>query len=260
MLRHPHLVETLGAGTDAARGLSFTARTLVVARSLDQVLAEIGVLEPVAAVRMALHAARGVNAAHRVGILHRNVKPENLFLELKPEDQLVIRVADFGCVRVASDLGPAAAPGELPPGPSRLPRARAAHARREPGRARRRLGPRRRVVRDADGQPPFGHLEAVADVTAAITADEVPHVQDRAPWVNPELALIVHRALSRDMARRFATMEELAEALSPLSGGDEQLAFRRRSHGLGIGARPRGTARRSGVAAASGPAAAAAHE
>ncbi|HTQ07016.1 MAG TPA: serine/threonine-protein kinase [Polyangiaceae bacterium] len=225
MLRHPHLVETLGAGSDTPRGLSFFTRTLIVARSLDQVLAEIGVLEPVAAVRMALHAARGVNAAHRVGVLHRNVKPENLFLELRPEDQMVVRVADFGSVRLAADLGPDAGPNDLPPGaPDYL--------------APEQLKPGQEVDERVDvwglgavlyemltGSPPFGHLESAADVAAAIPNDDAPHVQDRAPWVDPALALVVHRALSRDQARRFATMEDLAEALRPLAGGDEQLAF-----------------------------------
>ncbi len=225
LLRHPHLVETLGAGTDTQRGLSFLARTLVVARSLDQVLAEVGVLEPVAAVRMGLHTARGVNAAHRVGVLHRNVKPENLFVELRPEDQMIVRVADFGCVRLASDLGPQAAATELPPGsPDYL--------------APELLTPGAAVDERVDiwgigavlyemltGSPPFGHLETATDVTLAITADEVPHLQDRAPWVSPELALVVHRALSRDPARRFQTLEELAGALRPLGGGDEQLAY-----------------------------------
>ena len=225
LLRHPHLVETLGAGTDTQRGLSFLARTLVVARSLDQVLAEVGVLEPVAAVRMALHMARGVNAAHRVGVLHRNVKPENLFVELRPEDQMIVRVADFSCVRLASDLGPGAPPNELPPGspdylaPELLTPGTAVDERVDV------WGIGAVLYETLSGSPPFGHLETAADVTLAITADPVPHLQDRAPWVSPELALVVHRALSRDPARRFQSLEELAEALRPLAGGDEQLAY-----------------------------------
>ena len=225
MLRHPHLVETLGAGTDTARGLSFLARSLIVARSMDQVLTEIGVLEPVAAVRMALHAARGVNAAHRVGVLHRNVKPENLFLELRPEDQMVIRVADFGCVRLATDLGPAGAVTDLPPGP---PDYLSPEQLTPDGVVDERVdvwGVGAVLYEMLTGSPPFGHLESASDVALAIVNDDVPHVQDRAPWVHPELALVLHRALSRDMARRFATMEELAEALRPVADGDEQLAF-----------------------------------
>jgi serine/threonine protein kinase len=225
MLRHPHLVETLGAGTDTQRGVSFLARTLVVARSLDQILAEIGVLDPTAAVRIALHTARGVTAAHRVGVLHRNVKPENLFMELRPDDQMVVRVADFGCVRLAADQGSNATAGELPPGPPDY-------------LAPELFDPNANVDERVDvwgvgsvlyelltGSPPFGHLESASDVMTAITSDDAPHVQDRAPWVNPELALVVHRALARDVSHRFATLEDFADALRPLAGSDEQLTY-----------------------------------
>jgi len=225
MLRHPHLIETLGAGTDMQRGVSFLARTLVVARSLDQILAEVGVLDPVAAVRMALHTARGINAAHRVGVLHRNVKPENLFVELRPDEQMVVRVADFGCLRLATDQGGSATAVELPPGPPDY-------------LAPELFDPNASVDERVDvwgvgsvlyelltGSPPFGHLESASDVLTAITTDDAPHVQDRAPWVSPELALVVHRALARDMSRRFATLEDFADALRPLAGSDEQLTY-----------------------------------
>ena len=225
MLRHPHLVETLGAGTDAQRGVSFLARTLIVARSLDQVLAEIGVLEPTAAVRMALHAARGVNAAHRIGVLHRNVKPENLFVELRPDEQMVVRVADFGCLRLALDQGPSASATDLPPGPPDY----LAPELFTPGASiDERVdvwGVGSVLYELLTGSPPFGHLENATDVLLAITTDDVPHVQDRAPWIAPELALVVHRALSREVSRRYATLEDLADALRPLASGDEQLTY-----------------------------------
>jgi hypothetical protein len=69
MVRHPHIVEALGVGSDPARGLTYLARTLVVAGSVQDVQAELGVVEPSVAVRMALHAAPGVGAARRGGVL-----------------------------------------------------------------------------------------------------------------------------------------------------------------------------------------------
>jgi len=225
MLRHPHLVETLRAGTDSQNGVSFLARALVVAKSLDQLLAEIGVLDPTAAVRIALHAARGVTAAHRVGILHRNIKPENLFIELGPGEQIVVRVADFGCVRLATDRGPDAVPTDLPPG---SPDYLAPELFELEAQLDERVdvwGVASVLYELLTGSPPFGHLESASDVVTAITSDEVPHVQDRAPWVAPELALVVHRGLSRDVSRRFSTLEDFADALRPLAADDEQLAF-----------------------------------
>jgi len=224
MMRHPHLVETLGVGTDAKLRMSYLARTLVVARTLRQVQGELGVLEPKVAVRMALHAAHGVNAAHRVGVMHGGIKPDNLFLDLRLVDELAVRVADFGCVRLARDLG--GPPSENTAPPSTLPDYLAPEQLLPDAKIDERTdvwGVCAVLYELLTGSPPFGHLETTADVALAVTQDDVPHVQDRAPWVDAELALIVHRGLSRETARRHATMEELAKCLLPLATGDDMI-------------------------------------
>jgi serine/threonine protein kinase len=225
MLRHPHVVDTLGSGTDTALGASFVARTLNDDRSVEAMLCELGVLEPKAAVRVALQAARGINAAHQVGVLHRGVTPGSILLERRPSGEIVARVADFATARLAGDAGPAPSGDGLP-----LP----------PGQpdyfAPEQLAGNPNVDERVDvwglgavlyemlcGSPPFGHLEEDADIVLAIVNDEVPHLQDRAPWVSPELALAVHRALAHDAAQRFATLEDFADVLRPLGGNDELL-------------------------------------
>ncbi|MFL5541505.1 MAG: serine/threonine-protein kinase [Longimicrobiaceae bacterium] len=51
------------------------------------------------AVDILTQAARGVAAGHRVGIVHRDVKPRNLFLEPDGSSRLVVRVVDFGIAK-----------------------------------------------------------------------------------------------------------------------------------------------------------------
>ncbi|HEX6765771.1 MAG TPA: protein kinase, partial [Polyangiaceae bacterium] len=225
MLRHPHVLDTLGSGTDTLLGASFVARTLTDARSVGELLGELGVLDPQAAVRIAMQAARGINAAHQVGVLHRGITPACIFLEARPNDELLVRVADFGCARLAGDAGEksSAESPALPPGP---PDYFAPEQLMGSANVDERVdvwGLSAVLYEMLCGSPPFGHLEEDADVAAAIVNDEAPHVQDRAPWLSAELALVVHRALTRDPARRYATLEDFADALRPFAGGDDLL-------------------------------------
>lgn len=100
-LKHPHVVRTLDSGQDPDSGLMFLVMPLLKGRDLDKVLEELGALEPETAVRIALQAARGLSAAHRIGIIHRDVKPGNLILD-EEDGEIIVRVCDFG---VAKQIG-----------------------------------------------------------------------------------------------------------------------------------------------------------
>jgi serine/threonine protein kinase len=73
------------------------------------------------------------------------------------------------------------------------------------------------------GAAPFAHIDSVFDLITAIITDDVPHLQDRAPWLDASLALLVHKALQRDPNQRWATLEDMADAMRRFSGGDELL-------------------------------------
>ena len=220
-LKHPHVVRTLDSGVDAATGLMFLVMPLLKGRDLDRILEELGALEPETAVRIALQAARGLSAAHRIGIIHRDVKPGNLILD-EEDDELVVRVCDFG---IAKQVG---SESELTTTGSQL--GTPDYVSPEQLKSSKHVDERTDVwslgatlYQMLCGAAPYAHIESVFDLIAAIVIEDVPHLQDRAPWIDTALSLIVHKALQHDPNQRWATLEDMADALRPFSGGDELL-------------------------------------
>jgi eukaryotic-like serine/threonine-protein kinase len=89
----PHIVEMFDAGI-SPEGLPYIFMELLIGQSLEDLLASRGALPFAEALDLVLQAAEGLGAAHRAGIIHRDVKPANLFV-VNPGAPLV-KVLDFG--------------------------------------------------------------------------------------------------------------------------------------------------------------------
>ncbi len=96
---HPHVVQILGAGV--AEGLPWIAMEHLAGGSVGDALDTGGPLDPDAATAVAAQAAAGLQVAHQAGLLHRDVKPDNL---LRRADGLV-KVSDFGVAAAAGGSG-----------------------------------------------------------------------------------------------------------------------------------------------------------
>jgi serine/threonine protein kinase len=221
-LKHPHVVRTLDAGEDKATGLLYLVMPLLKGRDLEHVLDQLGALDPQTAVRVTLQAARGLTAAHRIGIIHRDVKPGNLILD-EEDSEIIVRVCDFGIAKqLGGDENSLTTTGSQLGTPDYVSPEQLRSSKHVDERADIwSLGAT--LYQMLCGAAPYAHIDSVFDLIAAIVTEDVPHLQDRAPWVDGALSLVVHKALQRDPDQRWATMEELADALRPFSGGDELL-------------------------------------
>ena len=97
-LESPHIVRVLTSGSDA--GLSYIVMELLHGETLRQRCAARRPVEPAQAVAWIRHAAEGLGVAHRAGIIHRDVKPSNLFLASTPTGE-VLKIIDFGIALIA---------------------------------------------------------------------------------------------------------------------------------------------------------------
>jgi serine/threonine protein kinase len=100
---HPCVVATYDAGVDA--GTAFIVMELVQGQTLRQLLTASAPLDPGLAVAIALQIADALANAHRVGLVHRDIKPGNVLLCDDGSGSLRVKVTDFGIAKVGAELG-----------------------------------------------------------------------------------------------------------------------------------------------------------
>jgi serine/threonine protein kinase len=96
-LAHPNVVQVFDAGEDGGR--PYIVMEHVEGETLAEVLARRGRLPPDEVLTLALQACRGLQHAHDAGLVHRDVKPQNLLLRADG----TLKLVDFGIARAAEE-------------------------------------------------------------------------------------------------------------------------------------------------------------
>src|SRR3954464_5731925 len=204
-LVHPNVVQVYDFGTDDASQRQFIALEYVEGKSCAELLREHGGLPPAEVVDICAQACRGLDYAHRNGVIHRDIKPGNLLRN--PEG--IVKIADFGIAKAADDsditrvgsvigtaayLAPEQARGE-PAGPqSDLYALGVVAYQLIAGRLPYQGASLTDLARQQDSGPPTA-------------------LHDLAPDVPPALSQAVMRALAADPAFRYHSAPEMERAL-----------------------------------------------
>ncbi|MGW4522775.1 Stk1 family PASTA domain-containing Ser/Thr kinase [Amycolatopsis sp. NPDC004378] len=108
-LHHPHVVAVHDQGFDqpqgAESGLAFLVMELVDGGTLRDLLDEKGPLDVALALSVAEPVLSALAAAHQAGLVHRDVKPENVLIGRSGQTGGAVKVADFGLVRAVASAG-----------------------------------------------------------------------------------------------------------------------------------------------------------
>lgn len=211
-LRHPNVVTVHDFGTDEAAGLDYLVMELLEGEDLARRTARGGRLAPAEALAVVSQAARGLAAGHRTGLVHRDVKPGNLFLELDEHGEVHVRLLDFGIVQAGWDEASPGAGRTLSP----------TYAAPEQLRGAPRLTPAADVFSLAavalyllNGERPFTGEAA----TQAAEAEAALARLESIPEVTPAVRDVLRRALEVDPARRWADADAFRRGLEAAHGG-----------------------------------------
>ncbi len=93
-VEHDHVVPIFHVGDD--RGVPYLAMPFLKGESLEQRLKRKPILSVAEAIRIGKEAAEGLAAAHNQGLIHRDIKPGNIWLEERPGHSPRVRILDFG--------------------------------------------------------------------------------------------------------------------------------------------------------------------
>ena len=102
------IVDVLDAGVDEGTDMPFLVMELLRGEELDRRLERVGRLSAAEAVGFLRDVAAGLESAHRASIVHRDIKPRNLFLCSSPDGPERVKILDFGIAKLIADGGASA--------------------------------------------------------------------------------------------------------------------------------------------------------
>src|SRR5688572_22234464 len=220
VIESDHIVQIFDSGSDPQTGFPYMVMELLNGEDVEHTIKKFSALQPLAAAKVILQAATGLAKAHEAGIVHRDIKPANLFITKRDSGDLVVKLLDFGIAKVKME-----GYSEASAGLTRTGSMLGTPLYMSPEQAKGSSGIDARsdvwslgcvLYELLCGQLPYGDASSLGELMVSIITADIPLLQDKAPWVPPELAEVAHRAMSRDLARRFQNAGEMRDALAAL--------------------------------------------
>ncbi|MBA2540430.1 MAG: protein kinase [Deltaproteobacteria bacterium] len=217
-IRHPGIVDVFDYGQDS-HGNSYIVMELLEGESMRDMLARERTLRIEIAVALGIQIASALAAAHARGVVHRDLKPDNVFMVTAPDMPNGIRakVLDFGLAKVTNVQGGM--------GVTRTGAILGTPLYMSPEQCRTAVAVDHRtdvyslgcmVFEMIAGRPPFID-NTVGDLIAAHIAKPAPALRGFHPEIPQALEDLVAKALAKDPAERQQSMEALATELATIT-------------------------------------------
>ncbi len=241
--RHPGVVSALDAG-ETEDGTPYLVLELLEGRTLEGILAVRRRIAMAEAAWLGAALCDALAAAHRVGIIHRDIKPGNVFVARDEQGREVVKLFDFGVASIPSESNKLTQVGGLLGTPEYM-------------------APEQLLARDVDARTDLYALGVTlyecltgavpfegnfGEVLLKVSTEPLPPLRKKVPEVSPEFAAAVERALSKEPEARYPDAPSFAAALrkaAPVVAAGSLLGIRQGPPPMPV----------RGVASASSPAA-----
>jgi eukaryotic-like serine/threonine-protein kinase len=203
-LSHPNIVTVIDRGEHDGR--QFIVFEYVAGDNLKQLIERRGAAPVTTALELGIQIARGLSFAHQQGLVHRDVKPQNILLNGNGE----AKVTDFGIARSLDVQHGMTQTGTVLGTSDYIAPEQAQGQRVDEHTDVYSLGV---VLYELlTKEVPFPGENFVAVAMRHIN-EPPPSIRDRRPDVSPRLEAAIHRAMAKDPADRFQTMAEFCREL-----------------------------------------------
>ena len=234
-IRSEHVARVLDVGT-LDNGLPYMVMEFLEGNDISEELRRVTRLPMPEAVDFILQATEALAEAHAAGVVHRDLKPGNLFLARRADGSRRVKVLDFGIskaltgssVEELSLTKTAALIGSpLNMAPEQMRSAKDVDTRADIWS----LGAM--LYEMLTGEPPYTG-ESIPQLCAALLHDDPISLRQHRPEIPEGLELAVLRCLMKDRNNRFPNVFELGRALLPYAQADSRIHVERAERVLGV--------------------------
>jgi eukaryotic-like serine/threonine-protein kinase len=236
-LKSDHAARISDVGTASTPGgvvIPYLVMELLEGEDLATYIERHGRLSPSQAVDFILEACDAVQEAHSLGIVHRDIKPPNLFVSKNRDGESVIKLLDFGISKTAERAAPSQ---KSNPSKSDV---RSITGENEVMGSPAYMSPEQiRAMKDVDHRTDIWSLgvvlyelltgrdafqgTSIQDVMGNVVHTQPDRLENIAPDIPSDLSAAVHRCLAKDPTERFQSIAELVDAIRPFSSNTREL-------------------------------------
>ena len=209
---HPGIVSILRHGYATRRNIPWLAMELLEGETLRDHIQRVGPMDPGRVVPVLLAAADALEAAHAQGVIHRDLKPDNIFL---PRSGPAVKLLDFG-LSLSLKAKKLTATGTVIGTPRYMAPEQIASAHQS-GAAADIYALGVVVYECLTGESPFAASDQ-GQLLGAILQGRLEPLTSRRPDLSMELQAVIERAMARQPEDRYPTPRAMAEAFAEAAG------------------------------------------